>query len=47
MNWKSWIKTGLIFAMTLLIVAGLAEALGVWGWVFQPYSKLTGKATIA
>lgn len=46
MNWKQHLKTVAITALTIIVIAGIAEAVGVWGYIFQPYSKLTGKTTV-
>lgn len=40
------LKTAAVAVITIIIVAGLAEILGVWGYVFQPYTKLKGGATV-
>lgn len=32
-------------AVAIIIVAAIAELVGVWGYIFQPYAKFTGKAT--
>jgi hypothetical protein len=42
---KEHIMFGVKVAITIALIAATAELLGVWGYVFQPYAKFTGKAT--
>jgi len=46
MGWKHYASVALTTLVVIFAISFIAEMVGFWGWVFQPYSKVTGKATV-
>jgi hypothetical protein len=45
MSMFHWLKVGAVAALTIFGIALIAQLLGCWKWVFQPYTAATGNST--